>query len=52
MSTSNESSNVDTPPPLYPTLENISDSTNTLPSSQSGYVSLLDSSETPGEIFF
>ena len=48
---SNEVSTVDIPPPLYPTLDTNSDSTNTLPSSQSGYVSLLDSRETPGEIF-
>ncbi len=42
-------SNVDTPPAVYPTLNTNSDSTNnTLTSSPSGYVSLLDSRETPG----
>lgn len=49
MSTSNDSTTVETPSPL----DQNSPSTNPLSSSaQSGYVSLLDSSETPGEIFF
>lgn len=49
---SNSESNVDPPSPLYPTLTTNSNSPNTLTSSPTSYVSLLDSSEAPGSIVF
>ncbi len=45
-------SNVDTPAPLYPTLNTTTTSTNNSVSPPNSYVSLLDSRETPGEISY